>query len=261
MHLGPLHADDTTIALAGGGVTWSLDDTSGNPVPANATEWGDFIAAESLSLAVPDYLHLCQEASGNLADSIGSLTLTANGTPLYQQSVTGWTRKGVKGNASTANQRFTSTAGPNPSTTSVARFAYIAIGAIDATPREVLSNGNAADVSVQAFTTASVSTLRYREGSNIVDSVNAGYGATAFPVLLVSDRTGSRARLYTHLAKLSPTFGAPANNLLYTIGAQSGTWAQVTVIYECGWQGADAEISDANAKAFFEALGYSISWS
>lgn len=247
----------------GGGapITWTVDATSNKPVPANATEWADFITAKSLTIAVPNYLHLCQEASGDLADSIGSLTLTANGTPLYQQTVTGWTRKGVKGNATTANQRFLNSSAPNPSTTSIARLAYISVGTLDTLGREILGNGSSGDVSVQALTVGGINTIRYREGSNISDTTNAGYGATAFPIMLVVNQTTSAARLFTPLAKVSPTFGAPSTSTNYFIGAQSGTWADVTVIYECGWQGADAEISDAEAKALFEAFGYTIEWS
>lgn len=55
------------------------------------------IAAEftALSLAVPDYLWLCQEFGGDLYPVIGSGPLRASATPLYRQAVTGWTSKFV----------------------------------------------------------------------------------------------------------------------------------------------------------------------
>ncbi len=51
---------------------------------------------QALGLPVPDYLWLCQESTGNLANSIGaSQPFVAIGSPLYQQTVPGWTRKFV----------------------------------------------------------------------------------------------------------------------------------------------------------------------
>lgn len=247
---------DAATVTVEGGITWTVDATSGGNVPANATEWADFISYYSLSVAVPDYLHLCQEASGNLADSIGSLTLTANGSPAYNQTLSGWSRTGVKGNASTANQRFYSGSGPNPSTTSVARLILAAFGSLDASAREVMSNGNASDLSVQAYNGSSVNRLRYRESSNIVDTSTGNDYTSPGPVAVVLDHTGSRARLYTALETLSPTFGAGANDAGYVIGARSGTWADSTIGYECGWSGSNAEISDANMGALFTALNW-----
>lgn len=47
-----------------------------------------------LGLAVPDFLWLCQEASGSLNNTIGaSVPLGVNGSPLHRQTVTGWRRK------------------------------------------------------------------------------------------------------------------------------------------------------------------------
>ena len=61
----------------------------------------------NLGLATPDYLWLCQEASGNLSSSIGSLTLAANATGhIYEQSVTGWTRKFLGTDGTTAGQSW-----------------------------------------------------------------------------------------------------------------------------------------------------------
>ncbi len=47
----------------------------------------------TLGLAAPDYMWLCGEASGNLASTIGSLSLLKNGSSeTYQNVVPGWTR-------------------------------------------------------------------------------------------------------------------------------------------------------------------------
>jgi hypothetical protein len=242
-------------------IPYTVDTLSGKPVPASSAEWTQFISYHGLTLAAPSTLHLCQEASGNLADSIGALTLTANGSPAYQQAVTGWTRKALSGNQSTAAQRFQHATGPNPSTTSVARFAWVKYGTADATVRYVMANGvNDTGPTVNAFVSASNHILRFRIGANSASTTNS-YTGLIFPLLTVFDVTGSRARMYTHLEKVSPTYTASASGTIYAVGASSGTWADVDIMYECGWSGTDAEISDANAKAFFQALGYAISWS
>lgn len=38
----------------------------------------------------PDRIWLCEEASGSLGDASGSLAISENGEPGYQQGVTGW---------------------------------------------------------------------------------------------------------------------------------------------------------------------------
>lgn len=63
----------------------------------------DFIA---LGLRVPDHLWLCQESSGNLVPTIGSVQLAPNASPLYQQTVAGWSRRFVGTAVGTAGQRF-----------------------------------------------------------------------------------------------------------------------------------------------------------
>lgn len=99
-------------------------------VPAVAGEWTQTLAVSGIASGNPIDWYLCQEAAGNLASSGAGLVLTANGAPLYQQNVTGWTRKGV-GFTNAANQRFTAAAatGPNPSTTSMLWLWYLSITA------------------------------------------------------------------------------------------------------------------------------------
>lgn len=245
------------------GASVSRDPASLKYVPASVAEWNLFRSQNSLAMGTPDYLHLCQETSGNLADAIGGLTLTALNSPLYAQAVTGWTRVGVKGNQ-TSQQRFMSASGPNPATTSVARFCYFQCGAVDATPRQILGNGAVDDVSVSVYLSGGKARLRYRESANITDaSASNDYSLAVHPLLLLTDVTNSRARLYTDLEKLSPTFGLGASATNYSLGSlATGTFSVTTIIYEAGWAGANAEAcTDASVKAFFQALGYSIPWS
>ena len=57
--------------------TWATDN--GIAFPADATQWATLHTAANAG-SPPSHCHLCQEASGDLADSIGSWTLADGGT-------------------------------------------------------------------------------------------------------------------------------------------------------------------------------------
>ena len=81
--------------LSAGAATVAVDQdaTSGIYVPSSAAQF------TALGLPTPAHLHLCQEASGSLADTLGSMTLAANAAPAYQQTTSGWSRNSFKGRA------------------------------------------------------------------------------------------------------------------------------------------------------------------
>lgn len=66
---------------------------------------------DALGLATPDFLWLCDDASGDLVNSIGAATpLAPNATGhLYQQTVTGWSRKFVGTDGATVEQSWRTT--------------------------------------------------------------------------------------------------------------------------------------------------------
>ena len=241
------------IASSGDVVTWSVDTTSGKPVPANATEWGDFIAAKGLSIPVPNFLHLCQEASGNLADSIGSLTLAANGSPLYRQAIIGWSRAGVKGTNAATGQRLMASVSSTASTP----YAILCLVQFDANQepgspgsREIFGVGTSSDWAVAPYDDGGVTRIRYVEGSNTADTSAANDYSTACAVAGLNDASG-RAWVFTSLETLSPTYGAPASNNSYFLGSRTMRFAAATIGYSCGWQ---AAISDADMRALIAAL-------
>lgn len=106
------------------GVVVPTDGPDGWYVPETAEHF------TALGLAPPDYLWLCQEASGNLSSAIGSLTLTANATNhLYEQTVTGWTRKfvGLDGATNAQSWRTTDAALDLAAGESFAVLAYVSV--------------------------------------------------------------------------------------------------------------------------------------
>lgn len=236
------------------------DATSNIYVPANSSQWVQLINALSLSISPPSSLWLCQEAAGNLADSIGALTLSAVGTPVYQQAVAGWSRKGVAASADGAGDRFqlASGVGPNPTTTSQL---WLALTLMPATP----------------------AAIRFHMGLNVVNGTNSlrlghllttGFpriqivGVTADGANSVStefhanvvkfDRANSVANVYTNDEKVVGVYSALVND-----GAKGFCNASLAkVVYACMWQGSDAEnITDAQLKSLLQGMGFTIAWS
>jgi hypothetical protein len=252
----PDHAARAAHYGGSNALPYSVDATSGLPVPATEAEWTAFIARKGLTITEPTNLYLCQEASGNLTDVIGGKTLTASATPLYSQAVTGWTRTGVGFNGGTA-QHFANTAFPAANTSS--RFILMYWSGLTAAPLAggtMLTHGtNITAIGVsQNITTGRA---RYRNGGTIVDTTAA---VTATPIAFLHNIAATTARLYTNSQKLSPAYAAAAGTNLY-VGAQSGASPVTGVLhYLAVWSGTDAEVSDAQVLALHTALGWSPAW-
>lgn len=240
------------------GNTVDRDATSLIYVPSTVAQYS------SLGLATPTEIHLCQEASGDLTGEILSEVLAANNSPAYQQSVSGWSRKGVRGNAVTANQRFQGV-GPDPSATSVAVLAYVGnmVPPGDGAARGIIVFGTStSDIGISNVSAGS-NVFRYRSPADIEDSVGA-YGTGGHVILVVHDLVNSRSRFYTDQEKITPTFGAASSGTVYGIGGiGGGVFEAATVMYLARFEGAAAASlsTDATAKSFLEALNWTIPWS
>lgn len=70
------------------------DATSGIRCPANGTEQTDLLTCKGV-VGTASLIWGLQESSGNLADGVGSKTGNKVGSPLYQQTESGWSRKGI----------------------------------------------------------------------------------------------------------------------------------------------------------------------
>jgi len=244
-------------------VAWSVDATSGWAVPASSVEWRAFLDSLGLtSQQSPGHLHLCQEPSGNLADSIGTYTLAPNAAPAYGQTIAGWTRKAVAFDGVTASQRFMTASGPNASVDSILMFAYVRLGAANATIQQIMGCGIVSDVSV-GFSLNTVGRIRYRESANITDTaIGNDYQNRVTPIIMIVDHGGARARLYTDREKLSPGYGLPSASTQWFLGAAAGAGAAASFLYAGGWNGSDAEIADADVKLIMQGMiGASVPWS
>jgi hypothetical protein len=249
LELGPQAA----AALSSGFAGVTRDALSGQYFPADATEWTTFLAAAGLSgaIAVPNSLHGFQDASGNITDQIGAFPLVPqNGTPAYQQSISGYSRKAVVVTDGVQYLRATSASLPDPATSSY--FGLVVAKCAAGTGSIVLIYATSNEPSISA---ASVNRLRVNSSSTQLQGTGAVLN-TVLPFSLRYNKTASTVTGFSADEKLSPAFTAATGKQIQ-IAQQN---AQST-LYAAHWFGANAEISDANYKALLQALGWTITWS
>jgi hypothetical protein len=243
------------------------DATSNIRVPRNRYQW-------SLGpYGQPDGIYLCQEAAGNLADSgLATTPLTANASPLYQQTVPGWSRKGV-GFTGGTNQRFAapSGVGPNPVTTDVLWCWLTNMFTGLTLPHQtswVVANGTNNIVNLLA---ANGWLRRGVPGQYEDDKVTRPDLANrVVPIGILNDNENDRVGLFTDVAKtLVQVFAPVAQDGLKGVGGIGGagtapgneTHNATKVVYGWFFAGTAARKTDAQIKAMYEWLGFTVGWS
>jgi RHS repeat-associated protein len=221
----------TTTFDYSNGVTRDL--MSGWFVPASAAEWTNLLTGSGIPN--PTNLYKCQEASGNLADSIGSTSLTAhnNGGMLYQQFVPGWSRKAVSINSGNFSYWQSSSSICNP-----ASAQCTALGIIDfvngTTGAEVMSTGDINGARAQIIGS---------QLKELWDNVNSAVGGTldfaAHPWIVATDPTQAYTTLQTDQISLTPIWqnGLSANGMFslgapFNVGSSSAFY-----LYAAEWNG------------------------
>jgi hypothetical protein len=254
----PLRAANTSMA----GV--AQDATSGKFLPANTTQWNTTMAAAGLSSGNPSALHLLQEASGNPADAIGSITLTASGTLAYQQAASGWSTKGIGTSTGVAGlMQSVSASLPNISTTSMLALVYALVPATAATFRSLFQFGPTFGSQAAALIGNSTNKkLRGVADPNFVDGVDDA-SAVVRPFVLKVNRTGAAAALYSDAEKLAPTLTATPTGKGYALGGDNTMSFfpdAFTFLYSAVFFGAAAELSDAQVRTLLQTLGWMVAW-
>ena len=232
---------------------WTIDATSSKGAPADATEWTALRTTESLSAwSNPNYLWLCQEASGNLADSIASMTLTAGGSGLgYEAAVSGWSRKALTTTDGTGG-RWQSTSFDDISSDSVLVLLYARVDTIGANNRSLLEVGTSTDCRIRSLTTPA---RRASAGGNFADGGDHTGVVRAY--VLRIDRAGTTVAVFTSgLSKLSPTWNTSITGGRIVLGGNSNTPSQNSYLYAAAWVGAAAERSDDDVTDLLTALGW-----
>jgi hypothetical protein len=236
-------------------VAWTIDPFSLIGIPQNATEWAAVLSAAAISSGGPSSLYLLQEAAGNLADSIGGLTMTAGGAGVtYRRALADWNVKALEFSEG-GNAVFTTTSAslPNPATTSQARIMYAAM----------YSGGS--EQNMYLWGTAGFSALARIPGGGGTQWEVADGGVkvtnatnvtdTIRPFVHVRKATATtRVDAYTDNAHVSGTFGTVTGKS-NTIGCSFGT-PHFTPFYCVDFFGAAAEFVTADVKTILQTLNW-----
>lgn len=250
------------VAEGGGdpmaGVT--QDATSGIYVPASDAEWTTTMSAAGLATGNPSALWLCQEAAGNLADSIGAFTLTAGGTPNYRQAIAGWTRLGLVLDAGSADGFSSASASlPDLSTTSQLIVAYVRRpGAAPGANQSLIALGAAGTRATVVINTTP--RLVAASGANSATGTVAAADSAVSPLAIKHNKTGTEADVYTEAEKISPALSASVAGKQVLFGNAGALSAGFGLLYAASFHGAAAELTDAQIKTLLQTLGWTVAW-
>lgn len=226
------------------------DALSGIFMPADAGEWAE------LGLTAPDSLYIPEGvASGDLPDLIGGLTFAKTGTWSYNQSVTGWSSRGVKGREGQAGDYF-AVNDSNPSLVSTLYLLYLAPGTAGST-RNIVDIGSSTEESLNIN---AANKFVVKSGVNTAISSAAFTPGTGTATVLKHDRSISKLKGYTLDEILIPTYSAPGSSVDHYIGAGFAECSDSTYLYIARWKGVAAEMSDATIRIMLRTLGHTVTW-
>jgi hypothetical protein len=257
--LGPQRVGGAAAALAA-----TQDATSLKYVPADATEWAAVRTAAGVGAGAPSHLHGYQDASGDPQDSIGTLHMTIGaGFFAYQQTVSGWTRKGFQCTQQAGEYCGVVSGAPDLDAESALYLAYISLPTTPGGNRDIYS---ASPTLFYRVTTGDK--LQINVNGVTADSTSSYVGIGVFPCVLAWNLAVSKVKVYTHLEKLAGTYDAAVTGNDYILGAYVGTASCPSYsLYDTIFKGAAAELGAANEAAFDSAvsallttLGWSVSW-
>ncbi|CAN5835889.1 hypothetical protein BH11MYX3_BH11MYX3_07080 [soil metagenome] len=252
---------DTTIPPDVSPVTWTVDATSGKAVPANASEWRDFLKAKGLgdTVMAPSGLWLSQEASGPLADSIGTIVLQPLGAGhLYAQTVPGWSRKaiGTVDGSVTSFRNETDPGLPNVMSSSMTVLTLMSLpSGPPAGPRTMLVEGSSSPL---AYAHADLDAAKHlvMAISATTASGTQDPGTAAAGLMMKLDVTHSQQKLITRKESVTLSTTPLASSRGLFVGGAVNPAPTARYLYVVAWYGARAEISDADATALLTALDW-----
>jgi hypothetical protein len=233
---------------------WTIDPTSHKAVPSTRGEWLNFITANGLAIAPPDGLWLLQENGGDLADHIGTVTLSMFAAPAFRQPVAGWSRLAVttRDNTTDGFGNVTDTALPDLQTAAIAVLVYYAPLAQPTATRDVVAAGRFAPNATVGL--LSDTKLELAAGATSSGGVLTN-GATVEALFVVLDPIAQVHRLYTARETITPAFSALSGKGI-TFGSFMRTASSGAYLYMAAWYGAHGQIANADAAVLFAALGF-----
>lgn len=224
--------------------------------PANASEWTTTLGAAGDAAGGPSDQWSCQDASGALANAIGSITLAAGGTAAsYRQTVPGGSRLGIAGSDGATTTFSSTNAGlPDPTTTSYLLLLMMYLTAAPASQRTMLQYGTTLP-HLLALTTTPI--LRLQGGGLASGTKNptSSLRPVWFQYYVPTDAIGPRGAIITDQEPRTTTKRASVSkNLILSLNF-SGYVAGVTL-----FTGAAAQRSNAQLGAINTVLGFSNQW-
>lgn len=252
-------SDDEGLSDPFAGIT--VDSGLDWRLPNNSVEWAILKSATAGSWAMPNHLWLLQEPSGNPADTIGTgvgirnlTATTAAAAPLYQQTVSGVTRKFIVGNGALNNCNLRNTTMVNTVTDS-----YAWLGVVRSDQATVLRN--VVIYGSPTFSQPASKKFRLRLNASIQNTVD-DHTDTVQLIFVVYNRAISTIKMYTPLEKLEVAFSASVGSTLTHQLSATGDNTVAYFAYSTAWDQTSAEFTDAQAKNLMEGiLKYSVPWS
>lgn len=254
-------ADELTASGGGGMTGVTQDATSLIYVPATAGEWTTTMAAAGIGSGNPASLWLCQEASGNLADTIDSNVLTVAGANwAYRQAVTGWARLALTVTDASANHNAQNNATvPDVQTTSALLYGVVSMpAAAPAANRRMAHLDGTAIAAIGLSTVPRLQCVTGGTGGSTVSGTAVPTGAVR-PIIIAVNRAANTAKVYSDQEKVTGTQGT-YSGVSIGWGSSSATTPAIGLLYSALWTGAAAELSDAQIKTLLQTLGWTIPW-
>lgn len=268
---GTLNSTGATQATASNAASVKLvskDATSGKRVPASATEWTNLMSIAGLATGNPSSLWLGQEASGALADTLGSATLVWNTTdgPAWQQAVSGWTRTAVTTvDGGGGEFRTTDASLPDISTTSLLVLSYANLPTtFGATERSILTLGITYGEQVAADSVPNSNPAKLGLAQVGALGVAAATATTGVhPLIVQIDVTNSVPRVITDADVTTAALHAGQTGKAVWLGGNNGSTnfsGNVGYLYTVAFYGAAAEMTTVQIKKLLQTLGWTVAW-
>lgn len=233
----------------------TADAISGKLIPQSSTEWSALLSSAGISTGIPTSLWKCQEASGSLADSIGSNALASSGTPGYATSIPGWASEAVTFSDGSSDQFNNSLSVPDPATNSLLLLAYAyVINNLNGDRLLIVMGGS---TFIWAYTLEAGHYELYDNGVTAIGSASP-FDGTVHPVLLKYDITNLVCTLYTDSDKMTAAIFTPFIGKGVYLG--SNATPPAGILYASLFSGSAAELSDAQVRSLLQAMGWAVSW-
>lgn len=234
----------------------SRDATSGIYVPITSGEWATVLSVAGISSGGPTSVWSFQEFSGNIADSVGSLTLTASAGWTYQAAVTGWSRKAITClDGGTATMLNTDASLPDISTQSQLILTYLNMPAAAPGVVRVLLASGTTMLAYRINTTPRNICVGTGSTTGTLDPTNA-----VRPAVLKLDRSNNTGVLYTDQEKLSVANVTTMTGKRVGWGGLGANTPALGVLYGAVFTLTAGEMNDATVKTLLQTLGWTIPW-